>query len=153
MSVYNHYGSKSGVIEALFVSGFQRLGAELSSLAEISDPLEALLEGGHRYRRLALDHPAAYRVMFECAVPGFEPSDAAKEVAFAAFSSLVAAVERAMSSGLIADDEPTTVAQMVWATVHGWVSIELSEMSFVEDHDAGAKTLLDTMMRGLRAQG
>ncbi len=75
MGVYNHFESKFGIVEALFVQGFDRLGVEMAAMAQIDDPTEALREGARRYRALALAHPMAYQVMFLRAVPGFEPSD------------------------------------------------------------------------------
>ena len=75
MGVYNHFESKFGIIEALYIQGFHRLGAAMRAMAQIDDPAEALLEGARRYRALALAHPMAYQVMFLRAVPGFEPSD------------------------------------------------------------------------------
>ncbi len=47
-----------------------------------------------------------YQVMFLRAVPGFEPSIGALEIAAQAFDSLVAAVQRAMAAGVIADASP-----------------------------------------------
>src|ERR1700692_4733739 len=70
MGVYNHFSSKSGIVEALFVQGFDRLGQAMVSLNEIADPLDALSEAGRRYRSLALAHPMAYQLMFLRAVPG-----------------------------------------------------------------------------------
>src|ERR1700691_2854482 len=57
MGVYNHFASKFGIIEALFVQGFERLGQAMITLDDIEDPIEALREGGWRYRALALAHP------------------------------------------------------------------------------------------------
>ena len=64
MGVYNHFDSKAGIIEALFVEGFERLREAMVTLSEIDDPAEALFEGGRRYRALALAHPMAYQLMF-----------------------------------------------------------------------------------------
>jgi AcrR family transcriptional regulator len=50
MGVYNHFDSKNGVIEALFTQGFERLREALTTIAEIQDPYDALLEAGRRYR-------------------------------------------------------------------------------------------------------
>ena len=80
MGVYNHFDSKNGIIEALFIQGFERLSAALTTIADIEDPDEALREGGRRYRALALAHPSVYQLMFLRTVPGFEPSDAALEI-------------------------------------------------------------------------
>jgi AcrR family transcriptional regulator len=150
MGVYNHFESKFGIVEALFVQGFERLGAEMQAMAQIPDPTEALREGARRYRALALAHPMAYQVMFLRAVPGFAPSDRAVGNCTGAFDSLVAGVQRAIDAGVIADGPPTETAQMIWATIHGWVSLELLGLGFVEDQDAGYERLCEALLRGLR---
>jgi len=150
MGVYNHFSSKAGIIEALFVEGFQRLGEAMVTLNDISDPEEALLEGGRRYRALALAHPMVYRLMFLQAVAGFEPSDEAKVLAARAFGGLVAVVDRGMGSGVIAPGDPEMTAQMIWSSIHGWVALELCGIGFVDDPDTGADLLCTTMLAGLR---
>ncbi|HEY1826422.1 MAG TPA: TetR/AcrR family transcriptional regulator, partial [Acidimicrobiales bacterium] len=75
MGVYNHFESKFGIVEALFVDGFRRLSDAITSIPRSDDPLEDLRESGRRYRALALAHPMIYRVMFLRVIPGFEPSD------------------------------------------------------------------------------
>jgi AcrR family transcriptional regulator len=150
MGVYNHFESKNGIIEALFIQGFERLSAALTTIADIEDPYEALREGGRRYRALALAHPSVYQLMFLRTVPGFEPSDAALEISARAFDSLVAAVERAMAAGVIAPASSTEVAHLIWASIHGWVSLELMGMGFIEDQDAGFNLVCSSLIRGLR---
>ncbi|HEY5384859.1 MAG TPA: TetR/AcrR family transcriptional regulator [Acidimicrobiales bacterium] len=150
MGVYNHFESKSGIIEALYIQGFARLGAAMQEMAQIADPSEALLEGARRYRALALAHPMAYQVMFLRAVPGFEPTDHALGECTGAYEHLVAGVERSMRAGVIAEAEPTETAQLIWATIHGWVSLELLGLGFVEDRDAAYDHLCEALLRGLR---
>ena len=150
MGVYNHFESKSGIIEALFVQGFERLGEAMAGIAEIQDPYEALREGGRRYRALALAHPMRYQLMFMRAIPGFEPGNSALEVCSRAFDALAATVERAMTAGVIAEGSATETAQLIWANVHGWVSLELLGIGFVEDQEAGFDRLCSSLLRGLR---
>ena len=152
MGVYNHFESKFGIVEALFIQGFDRLGAEMAAMGHIDDPIEALREGARRYRALALAHPMAYQVMFLRAVPGFEPSDGALGVCTGTFDSLVAAVQRAMQADVLAEAPPTETAQLIWATIHGWVSLELLGLGFVEDQDAGYDRLCEALLRGLRPE-
>jgi hypothetical protein len=54
-----------------------------------------------------------------------------------------------MAAGLLIDDSPTLTAQLVWSAIHGWVSLELAEMGFVEDHDAGFAQVCTTVLDGL----
>ncbi len=150
MGVYNHFESKSGIIEALFVQGFERLGQAMAGIAEIQDPYEALREGGRRYRALALAHPMMYQLMFMRAIPGFEPGISALEVCSSAFDALVAGVQRAMTAGVISEGSAAETAQLIWANVHGWVSLEILGMGFVEDQDSGFDRLCGSLLRGLR---
>jgi len=150
MGVYNHFESKSGIVEALYVQGFNRLADAMAAMAQIDDPAEALLEGARAYRALALAHPMAYQVMFLRAVPGFEPSDPAITSCTRGFDYLVDAVERAIRAGVIAPGSPTETAQIIWAGIHGWVSLELLGLGFVEDHDLWYDRLCEALLRGLR---
>ena len=45
MGVYNHFESKFGIVEALFVQGFERLAEAMAATRDIDDPIEALREG------------------------------------------------------------------------------------------------------------
>jgi AcrR family transcriptional regulator len=150
MGVYNHFDSKNGIIDALFIQGFERLRDALAGIADIQDPYEALREGGRRYRALALAHPMAYQLMFMRTVPGYEPSEHAFECAARAFDALVAAVQRAMAAGVLADASPTETAQVIWANVHGWVSLELQGIGFVDDEEAGFERGCVALLDGLR---
>ena len=150
MGVYNHFASKSGIVEALFVQGFERLGEAMATLSSIDDPHEALVEAGRRYRALALAHPAAYQLMFLRAVPGFTPSDGARRVAGGAFDGLVNAVRRTMDAGVIAEGSPAEMAQVIWAAIHGWVSLEICGIGFAENQDTGYDRVCTSMLRGLR---
>jgi AcrR family transcriptional regulator len=149
MGVYNHFSSKFGIIDALFILGFDRLSLAMSSLNEIDDPLVALAEAGRRYRHLALAHPMTYELMFLGAVAGYEPSEQALEVAARAFDGLVSVIQRGFDRGVLTGSSPTTVAQLIWATVHGWMSLELGGIGVVEDPSAGFSELCASIARGL----
>jgi AcrR family transcriptional regulator len=150
MGVYNHFKSKFGIVEALYVQGFERLRQAMATVEAIQDPYEALRESGRRYRALALAHPMGYQIMFLRAVPGFEPSAQAFEVATQAFGTLVNAVQRAMAAGVIAEAPLTDTAQILWSGVHGWVSLELLGIGFVDDQDAVFDRAYTALLAGLR---
>ena len=150
MGVYNHFDGKHGIVEALWVEAFDRLRVTMESLAEVDDAGDALIEGFRRYRALAREHPMAYRLMFLDAVPGFEPSAEATWSAALSFDALVAAVRRAMEAGAVAAGDAVQMAQVVWAAVHGWVSLELGGMIFLADPDAGAEAMARSVVDGFR---
>ena len=150
MGVYNHFSSKNGVVEELFCSGFERLRANLVALDTLSPAIDALEASGARYRDLARQRPGLYQLMFGKSIEGFEPSESSLEIAGAAFSQLVRLVERCIASGELREGEPTLIAQMFWAGLHGWVSLELAGIGWVEDLDTGAAEFRASLIRGLQ---
>jgi AcrR family transcriptional regulator len=151
MGVYNHFDGKNGVVDAIFRAGFATLTAELADLDDIDDPVEGLKEGLRRYRRLALDHPRTYEVMFFCSIPGYEPSDDAHVEAETSFEVLAKGIRRGIAAGALADGDPHSIAQQLWAACHGAVALEISGIGMVEDMATTYERLLATLVRGLSA--
>ncbi len=148
MSVYNHLGGKEGVLDALLERGFDAL-TEVMSQVGSDDPYEDLAEAGRRYRAFAREQPQRYLLMFERAVPDYEPSEATLGHAFAAFRQLERLVSRAMAAGVIIDGDAAEVAQRLWSSCHGLASLELHGFAFCEDLPAHQEAAATTMLRGL----
>ncbi|ABW15049.1 transcriptional regulator, TetR family [Parafrankia sp. EAN1pec] len=123
--LYTVFGGKDGVADALYREGFERLRARLEAVVA-ADPLVRLHELAHAYRRSALTDRSFYAVMFERAVPGYEPGPESLEVARASLAVLVDAVRDAMAAGLLGGDDPEPVARLLHAAAHGAVSLEIS---------------------------
>ena len=122
--IYTYFGGKAGLVEAIFVEGFEGFDGAVGPALAAGD----LLTAGRAYRRWALDHPTQYMVMFGRAVPDFEPSPGALERAAASFAGLTAGVARAVQR-----DDADDHAYHLFATVHGYVMLEMSGMG---PHDA-----------------
>jgi AcrR family transcriptional regulator len=121
MGVYTHFGSKQGLLEQLYLYGFRRLEDRLDQVPSGGQGREELLAFALAYRAFALDNEALYGLMFERATPDFVPSDASRLAGLSTFEMLAARV---------ADwrpdlTDPASDAHLVWATMHGLVSIEL----------------------------
>ncbi len=149
MGVYSRFESKAGIIEALFRLGFQTLAEEFSTLDDFGDPIDALFEAGRRYRLLAIAHPRIYQLMFDRSIPGFEPSESAKIDAARAFEGLVHVVRRAIDAGVAHSEDPALLAQVIWASCHGWVSLELAGIGFVQDTASGYEALCRALLDGI----
>ena len=148
MSVYNRFGGKNGIVEQLYIRGFDDL-ATAAREVDADDPLLAIVACGEAYWAFAMSRPATYAVMFDRAVAGFDPSPDAWSHASAAFGELIAHVRRAMAAGVLADADPVDVAQQLWASLHGLVSLRLRSLGFVPDVDAHRARLFTTLLRGL----
>jgi AcrR family transcriptional regulator len=153
MGLYTRFDGKFGVVDALFCEGFTALGATMREHAADPDPLAGFMAAGIAYRSLALAHPARYGLMFLHAVPGHTPSAEAIATADDAFRALVDVVRRGVDMGVLVARDPVEMAQQVWAACHGWVSLELGGINFVEDPDGGYERLLATLAAGLTSHG
>jgi AcrR family transcriptional regulator len=150
MGVYNRFGGKDGLIDALLIIGFDRLRSSIAGGGE-PDPLERLRSCGLRYRQFALDNPHFYGIMFEAALIEQSSSADVAEHAAAAFGALVDNVALAAAAGRITAAEPAEVAQQVWSAVHGAVALELKGLIQTPDPEATYRASVDTMLRGLAA--
>src|SRR5262245_56145031 len=99
MGLYSRFGGKEGVLEALFVEGFEDLCEAMAALEDTADPVADLRTCGLGYRAFALGHATHYLVMFGGAVPGFEPGPESVDVALASFERLVGRVQRCVDAG------------------------------------------------------
>ena len=90
MGVYNRFGSKDGLIEALFVQGFEQLHAAIASSSG-PDSLARMRGGCKAYRAFAVAHPHLYQLMFKQMLE-LELSADALDTAAATFGLLVGRV-------------------------------------------------------------
>src|SRR5215210_6195309 len=121
MGVYTHFGSKQGLLEQLYLHGFERLEERLNSVPSDGHGRHELLEFALAYRQFALENEALYGLMFERAAPDFVPSDASRMAGLTTFDMLAARV----ADWRPAFTDPAAAAHLAWATMHGLVSIEL----------------------------
>lgn len=138
--VYTHFGSKHGIVEAIYIDGFESFDVALAAAFQ-SDELR---QSGHAYRAWALAHPTQYMVMFGRAVPDYEPSPAARGRSLASFFRLVDAL-----AAIAPGDDVADRAYHFWATVHGYVMLELAGMGPHEPSAADAmfERALDALER------
>jgi AcrR family transcriptional regulator len=150
MGIYSRFGGKDGVIDALYAEGFRMLCAGMSALPHTDDAVADFRRCSLNYRALALANSTHYMVMFGGAVPGFVASPESKELGHRAFDALVADVQRCLDAGAFVGDA-VDIAYTTWASMHGYVMLELVGFPMGRDPDTGYCHLLDTMIRGLMA--
>lgn len=127
--VYTYFGGKHGLVEAIFLDGFDSFDEAVRPGLESGD----LVAAGRAYRHWALAHRTQYMVMFGRAVPDYEPSDAAHERGLLSFALLAEGVRRAAPG-----DDFAERAYHLFATVHGYVMLEMAEMSAATDTESEA---------------
>jgi AcrR family transcriptional regulator len=125
MNVYSRFGGKDGVVEHLYIEGFTRLSDGMLAVPETDDPMADLSACGVAYRRFAQECSTYYSVMFDRAVPNYEPSPVAQERASKTLQLLADRLQRAMDMGALPHSDPLHTAASVWAACHGVVSLEM----------------------------
>lgn len=127
MNVYSRFGGKHGVVEQLFLRGFELLASEMGSVPFTDDPLADLTACGAAYRRFALEHTTLYEVMFGQVVPDYEPSAGAMASGLATLQHLADRLQRCIDAGLVREGPALHFAAMVWSTCHGVISLEMKQ--------------------------
>ncbi|QYC39480.1 Transcriptional regulator, TetR family [Nonomuraea coxensis DSM 45129] len=122
--IYTMFGNREGLAEALYLEGFERFRRFLESVPQRRDPLEHLFALGPAYREACLAEPGYYSLMFERAIPGFEPSERARTLARAALNILDRVIADCISAGYLAPTQPRKVADALWAAAQGAISLE-----------------------------
>jgi len=155
-AIYNYFPDRDALVTALIVDAYQAFGdAQLASIQNLpSDDFSGrLLASGLAYRQWAHQHPQRYQLIFGTPIPGYEapydvvlPSGARS---ISALASQVEAIRRAgklnvekfpeimppyrpmfeawqKASGSDIDLLSLSVAVLIWARVHGIVSLELA---------------------------
>jgi len=167
MGIYSCFGGRAGMLEAIYRRGFELLKDAITSPnagapdQAKADPRRAIIAIATAYRRFALGNPALYALMFERPLPGFDPSPQLRSWALnLTFTPLVEEVARAQAGGLLAGDDPIRPSYLLWTTVHGITSIELTHAVrsplpgwFVDSPEAGEQVLLEAVravLTGLR---
>ena len=153
MGVYTHFGSKQGLLEQLYLHGFSRLEDRLKAVASTGDGRQELLAFALAYRGFALDNEALYGLMFERGTPDFIPSDDSRMAGLMTFEMLTERI-----AGWQPDlAEPASDAHLVWAAMHGLVTIELMHRRWggplaahlQGDPGQNYATAIDTLIAGL----
>jgi AcrR family transcriptional regulator len=116
-AVYSLFGGKPELLGALLDEALRRFTAHLDAVRAGDDPIAALVRLATVYRRAALAAPQLFDAMFGGALP--------PATAHAALGPLRELVQRGVAAGSLRPDlDPATAALTLWATVHGWVSLQ-----------------------------
>ncbi len=122
-AIYSLFGGKDGLIGAVLVEASQSFMAAQHAALGAGDSADDLVNLGLAYRSWALDHPALYRVMMgSTTIPLGGPELGSADPLRAAVTNLVAA-------GRLRAVEVAPTCRSLWASVHGWVLLEIAQAS------------------------
>lgn len=132
-ALYYYFPTKDHLLWEACQRQYAAFAADLESMTtHTDDPLADLRARGLAYLSWAREHPAAYRVLFmtrlDLVDPAGAPSDPGAVPDFGetpGLDGLVRDLERARSAGVHVG-EATVTAFALWAVVHGFASLSIS---------------------------
>lgn len=141
--IYNLFGNKDGLANALYLRGCEQLHAALAAVRQQAEPASYLTALAWAYWDFAQQNPQYYAMMFSGALPDFKPDTTSLDDFKMAINLVVAALERYQQAGLLVLDDPHLVAKMIWAAMHGVVHLFLAGNL---DDPAVARALYERMI-------
>ena len=130
-AIYLYFKDKEELINELCHSDFRALAKEFQKIAQIADPVERLKKAGMSYIEFGLAYPNHYRLMFMTKHP--KPTAAMQadkgNPEQDAYAVLKVIVKECIKEGRFRDEyeDVEGVAQMLWAGVHGIVSLWIAK--------------------------
>lgn len=127
IGIYNHFNGKQGILDALYIEGFELVMSAIRFDPSVMSPRDAVLHGLSNYLDLADRHRGHYQLIFGRGDPSYKPSSVAIAVGAEAFNRLTALIARALPETL-SSREKREAALQLWALAHGYISLQ--------DHEA-----------------
>jgi len=127
-ALYHHFASKQALVTELCQHDFDRLARHFSDAARVADPIERIRQIGWLYLQFAMQYPNHYQFMFMTAVPMIEHRDGVHgNPERDAYAVIQMACRDAIERGRLRPEltDADEVAQILWATLHGLVSLRL----------------------------
>jgi AcrR family transcriptional regulator len=84
-SIYVYFDSKHALLDAMFADGFAELLRRTDDVPGTADPRHNLRQHTHCFVDFACEDLARHQLLFQRAVPGFEPSPASYAVSLESF--------------------------------------------------------------------
>lgn len=146
-----HFADKQALLDALAISGFERLGCKLdAAVAGAAPSFEARVEALARaYAGFAARHPALLEVMFTAKHAADAPP-ALREASERAFTGTLTFIAQAQAAGDAVPGDPERVAIVAFAAIHGLVSMGNTGMLDGAPVDEVIGELVERVINGLR---
>jgi AcrR family transcriptional regulator len=163
-AIYLHFQDKESLFRAICDADFGALAGRFQTIGRIEDPIERIRAIGRAYAGFAQSHPNHYRLMFMTPSPADMCPDESTlqrqgNPEEDAYAFLKLAVEEAIREGRLRDHlvDPDLVSQVLWAGIHGVVSLRIAMHADTwvhwRDEKKTVETMIDALMSGLVRPG
>jgi AcrR family transcriptional regulator len=152
MTPYRYFRDKDDILAAIRTNGFNRFAEALETARDSANGARAKGKAvGEAYVTFALEHPHAYKLMFDLNQPHMEKYPDLVAAGKRAHGTMTGYVDDAFNEGIMSGDA-SEIGMMFWASVHGAVVLELAGMLPKGGARELSRKLDSTLARGLRAR-
>ena len=157
-TIYLHFKDREEIARQLTREAFGELLAYFAPLQAIKDPIERVRAFGKAYVKFGLSEPESYRLIFMTnqnlsseIFPDKKPGEYdLDEPGVRSKALLIETVREAIEAKRIAKMDPQVAAHLLWASMHGIVSLQLNCPNMIEfDIDKLTDTYLDILETGM----
>lgn len=143
-SLTYYYPTKQDLLDALFADGFANLQHTFDQLRPARDPVEGVVDIAVAFVDHCVASPAAYHLMFQGTIPGFEPSEESHRVALGVLGVLI---ERLAAAGVTSAADRAIVRSMMSGLAAEQIANDPNGRTFVNQTRRAVRFIL----AGLRA--
>lgn len=131
-TIYLYFRDKDDLLFTVVDEGFVRFGRELvAAAASTEDPWERLIALGRAYVTFGLQNPVYYQLMFMQRTDFLMHQPAGEsQPRIASFQVLRQTVQQAIDVGILRPGDAESYSDVLWALVHGMVSLAISMPMF-----------------------
>lgn len=123
-SVYLQFESKKALLRAVVTANFAEFQRAIEQgIATGRDPTTRLFNGCRAYCQFAVEHPGAYRIIFETQQQPASDLPVAERPGMSAFQLLVDAVAACIAAGQATPGDPFQIATDIWVALHGMATL------------------------------
>ncbi len=154
MQPYRYFpGGKNEILATVKARAFDRFTAHMSKVSEQDlDDIEMLEAYCQSYVAFALSDPSSFKLMFEHEVEGEDEFPELAAAESRARQPVVELIKKVVQTRDI-DEDPAKIGQILWASVHGLVSLHLSgQLKFGNTMGDLAPVLAKTLKAGLLSE-
>jgi AcrR family transcriptional regulator len=126
-AVYRHYDGKEALLREVCAEGFRIFSSYLLKALSAPTPKARLARCAHQYLRFGVEHPRDYRFIFMGSPEDFaalKPTSSPEQEP--TFNFLVDRIRECIEARVLRKGDAHALATVVWANVHGLVSLRLS---------------------------
>jgi len=144
IGIYSYFKGKQGILDALYIEGFEYALAATTVPINKSDPKGVIIAATKGYVNMARTYQGHYRLIFGEMHESYQPSETARKASEHAFLHLINLMALLLPEGA-SFKQKQQAALEVWALVHGYISLQQHAIADVIETERWDTLIIDAV--------